>query len=217
MQTAAKKIITIAAISAMCVGCTTINPYTGQKQVSRTTVGAGVGAAGGAIIGGLVGGGRGALIGAAVGGVGGAVVGSSIDREQAELGARLRGTGVQVRRVGNSVKLIMYSDVTFAFGSANVKRGFYPVLNSVSDVLRKYENTNIVIAGYTDNVGNAAYNQRLSERRARSVGDILINNGVSSNRIFTKGYGKRNPIASNRTERSRARNRRVEITLRPMG
>lgn len=217
MQKKLIKITIMASIALGFAGCTSINPYTGQKQVSRTTIGAGVGAAGGALIGGLVGGEKGALIGAAAGGVGGAAIGSSMDREQAELGARLRGTGVQVRKQGNGLKLIMYSDVTFAFNSANVKRSFYQTLESVAIVLRKYDRNNVIIKGYTDNVGNPSYNQRLSERRAMAVGRVLENNGISRNRVFTYGLGERDPIASNRTKRGRAMNRRVEITLRPMG
>ena len=195
MQKGIKTLLTIAVTAFAFSGCTSVNPYTGQQQVSNTTAGAGIGAVGGALIGGLVGGGRGAAIGAAAGGIGGAVVGSSMDREQAELGARLRGTGVQVRKVGNSVKLIMQSDVTFAFNSANINRKFYPVLNSVSDVLRKYDNTNVLISGYTDNTGNPTYNQRLSEARARSVLRILADDGVSRNRLFARGFGERHPIA----------------------
>ena len=215
-----KKSFVYAVIGGMAVAmssCTSTNPYTGQQQTSRTTIGAGVGAAGGAIVGALVGGQRGALIGAAAGGVGGAAVGSSIDRQQRELGSRLRGTGVQVRRVGNSVQLVMYSDVTFAFNSADVKRSLYPALESVASVLREYDHTNVVITGYTDNVGKATYNQGLSERRAASVGRILEHNGVSHNRVFTRGMGQRHPVASNATASGRAKNRRVVITLRPMG
>lgn len=209
--------VAIASIAMAMSSCTSTNPYTGQQQTSRTTIGAGVGAAGGAIVGALVGGQRGALIGAAAGGIGGAAVGSSVDRQQRELGSRLRGTGVQVRRVGNTVQLVMYSDVTFAFNSADVKPSLYPALESVASVLREYDRTNVVITGYTDNVGKAAYNQGLSERRAASVARILENDGVSRNRVFTRGMGHRHPVASNATASGRAKNRRVVITLRPMG
>jgi outer membrane protein OmpA-like peptidoglycan-associated protein len=198
-------------------GCTTVNPYTGEQQVSRTTIGTGIGAAGGALIGALAGGGRGALIGAAVGGASGAVIGNIMDTQEAELRQQLVGTGVQVMKQGDVIQLVMASDVTFRTDSSDINAGFYPALNSVARVFRKYNNTNIVVSGYTDNVGGDAYNQRLSERRAASVGSYLMSQGISPNRVFTQGFGKRNPRASNGTAAGRAQNRRVEITVRPRG
>jgi len=207
----------LASSTLLLQACSSINPYTGQEQVSDTTVGAGVGAAGGAGIGALVGGGRGALIGTAIGAVAGGLVGHSMDQQNEELRQRLVGTGVQVQKYGNSVQLIMASDVTFNFNQADVRSSFYPVLDSVAIVLKKYTNTNIRITGFTDNVGSDAYNQSLSEARARSMGSYLISQGISPNRIFSQGMGKRQPIASNATAQGRAINRRVVITLSPMG
>lgn len=197
-------------------GCSSTNPYTGETQTSDATKGTAIGAIGGAAIGMLAGGGRGALIGGAIGGLGGGLIGNSMDKENAELRSALEGTGVQVHRQGNSIQLIMASDVTFDTGQASVRSNFYPILNSVASVVKKYEKTNIVITGYTDNVGGDAYNQILSENRAKSVGDYLVFQGVSVNRIVTEGRGKRDPVASNKTAGGRAINRRVVITLRPM-
>lgn len=197
-------------------GCSLTNPYTGETQTSDATKGTAIGAIGGAAIGALAGGGRGALIGGAIGGLGGGLIGNSMDKENAELRSTLEGTGVQVHRQGNSIQLVMASDVTFDTGQASVRSNFYPVLNSVAIVVKKYDKTNIIITGYTDNVGGAAYNQVLSENRAKSVGDYLVSQGVSVNRIITEGRGKRDPIASNKTDSGRATNRRVVITLRPM-
>jgi outer membrane protein OmpA-like peptidoglycan-associated protein len=212
-----KSIFNCIALGALLTltGCSTINPYTGQQQASDTTVGTGIGAAGGAVIGALAGGGRGALIGGAVGALTGGVIGNSLDRENTELRQALVGTGVQVSQIGNSIQLMMASDVTFNTGSANISSQFYPILNSVAIVLKKYNSTTIVISGYTDNVGGDAFNQRLSEGRASSVGAYLMSQAISPNRIFTQGFGKRYPIASNATVEGRSRNRRVVITLRP--
>ena len=201
--------------AVLLTGCSTINPYTGQSQVSDATVGTGIGALGGAAIGAIAGGGRGALIGGALGAVTGGVIGNSMDQENRELRDRLVGTGVQVEQRGNYIQLVMASDVTFNTGSPDVRNGFYPTLSSVAIVLKKYNRNNIVITGFTDNVGNDAYNQTLSENRAASVGSFLVSQGVASNRIFTEGRGKRDPIASNATASGRAMNRRVEISLRP--
>jgi outer membrane protein OmpA-like peptidoglycan-associated protein len=198
-------------------GCTTINPYTGQQQVSSTAIGAGIGTAGGALVGALAGGGKGALIGAAIGAAGGAVVGNVLDRQDAELRQELIGTGVQVNKQGNAIQLVMASDVTFRTNSADINAGFYPALNSVARVLKKYSNTNIVISGFTDTTGGDAYNQQLSEERAASVGGYLMSHNISPGRVFTQGFGKRYPVASNSTAAGRSQNRRVEITIRPKG
>lgn len=207
----------VIAVAAALTSCTTISPYTGEKEASGTAIGTGIGAASGAIIGGLAGRGRGALIGAGVGGLVGGAVGYSVDRQNQELRQRLVGTGVQVRKVGNTVQLVMASDVTFKFNSADINSAFYPALNSVAIVLKKYTSTNIIISGYTDSIGTAAYNQRLSEQRAKSVGDYLVSQGVDPNRMFSQGFGERNPVASNKTAQGRRMNRRVVITLRPKG
>lgn len=210
-----KLLAAIGISSALLSGCSTINPYTGQEETSRATIGTGLGALSGALIGGLAGGERGAIIGGAVGAMGGGVIGNEMDKQNAELRRCLVGTGVQVDRCGDYIRLVMASDVTFNTNQSDVRCDFYPTLRSVAIVLRKYCRTNVVITGYTDNVGEAAYNQSLSERRAESVGSFLISQGVSPNRIFTSGRGKRDPIASNASPEGRSMNRRVEITLRP--
>ncbi len=68
-----------------------------------------------------------------------------------------------------------------------------------------------MVTGYTDSIGSDAYNLRLSERRAATVRDALVADGIAESRITTKGMGKANPVASNATEEGRAHNRRVEI------
>jgi outer membrane protein OmpA-like peptidoglycan-associated protein len=206
---------------AIIAGCTT-NAYTGEEQVSRTAIGAGsgalVGAGAGAAIGGLVGGSHGAATGALIGGVSGLVAGGAVggylDYQNAELQKQLAGTGVQVKKVGNTIQLIMPADITFDFNSSQIKSSFYPVLDSVAIVLKKYNRTNIDVAGYTDNVGSDTYNQSLSEKRAKSVGNYLAYREISTGRIFTEGFGKRYPVATNSTAEGRALNRRVVLTLR---
>ncbi len=217
------KIITAAlAVILGLTGCAT-NPYTGERQASDTAKGAGVGALGGAGAGALIGAasghaGIGALIGAGSGALIGGGVGYYMDQENAKLRQELVGTGVQVQKnADGSVSLIMSSDVTFATNSADINSGFYPTLNSVAKVLKEYNKTNVIVSGYTDNTGTPAYNQDLSERRARSVSNYLAGQGVSGNRLFSQGFGQRNPIASNATASGRSANRRVEIVLRPKG
>ncbi len=210
------KLIMVILAAVLLAGCTT-NPYTGESQASRAALGGVGGAAVGAGIGALVGGSQGALIGGAIGAVAGGATGGYMDYQNNELGKQLRGTGVQLVKRGNETQLIMPADVTYKFDSSDINASFYHVLNSVAVVLKKYNKTNIVVSGYTDNVGSASYNQTLSERRAKSVGSYLIAQGISSNRVFTQGFGERNPVASNSTTIGRAKNRRVVITLRQMG
>lgn len=88
-------------------------------------------------------------------------------------------------------------------------------LDEVSRVLRDYTDTRVNVAGHTDSTGNADYNQRLCERRARSVSHYLNQKGVSASRLEVRGYGETQPVASNDNEQGRAQNRRVEITLTP--
>jgi outer membrane protein OmpA-like peptidoglycan-associated protein len=197
-------------------GCTT-DPYTGQTTIARTGIGAGVGAAGGALLGQMIGHNTtSTLVGAGIGAAVGGLAGGYMDHQAAELRAQLRGSGVSVVKQGNNIQLVMPGDITFAFNSPDIKSQFYNVLNSVALVLKKYNKTTVQVAGYTDNVGTDAYNQTLSQQRAQSVANYLMNQGVASNRFAIVGYGKSNPVASNSDAAGRAQNRRVTITLIPM-
>lgn len=207
--------VALAGSLAVLAGCTTVNPYTGQSQVTDSTKGALLGAGAGAGIGALAGGTHGALIGGAIGTAAGGLIGYSMDKENEELRQALVGTGVQVQQDGNQIYLVMSSDVTFNTNSSDINAGFYPALNSVAIVLRKYSNNNVIITGYTDNVGSPTYNQQLSLRRAQSVAAYLTGQGIAANRIYPNGMGELNPVASNNTAAGRAQNRRVVMTLRP--
>jgi len=90
------------------------------------------------------------------------------------------------------------------------------VLDSVALVLEEFDKTIIAVAGYTDNVGSDAYNQSLSEQRAKSVADYLKGKKVVAARFEIIGFGEKNPIADNGTAEGRALNRRVELTLLPI-
>lgn len=211
-----KKMTGICLAAALLTGCA-IDPYTGEQKVSNTAWGAGVGAAGGAAIGALAGGGKGALIGAAAGTAVGAGTGYYFDRQESQLRARLEGTGVRVQRQGDNLNLIMPGNITFMTNSAEINSGFYPVLDSVSTVLKEFSDTSIDISGYTDSTGSFEHNQKLSEARANSVASYLVRSGVGHGRIQARGFGERYPIASNDNEMGRAQNRRVEISIRPKG
>ena len=216
------RLLTPLAAAILLAGCATSDPYGGQTQRSSTAMGTGIGAAIGAAAGALSGDGSPsrrdrALIGAAVGAAAGAGVGAYMDRQEQQLRDNLQGSRIEIDRRGDDIVLNMPSSVTFGFDSAELTADARSALNEVANVLTQYTDTRVNIAGHTDSTGDASYNQRLSERRAQSVGNYLSQNGVSSMRLNTMGYGANQPVASNATEQGRAQNRRVEITLTPTG
>jgi outer membrane protein OmpA-like peptidoglycan-associated protein len=103
--------------------------------------------------------------------------------------------------------------ILFDTGKATIKSESAEVLNNIIGILKEYPNANFNIEGYTDSVGSEALNQKLSQERASSVMNYLIENGVASSRLNAKGFGESNPIDSNKTAAGRANNRRVEINL----
>ncbi len=209
----------VCLLFSICA-CTTINPYTNEKQTSKLAIGAGIGAASGALIGYFTASGkkkrRNTLIGAGVGAVAGGSIGYYMDVQEAKLRQELQGTGVSVTRNGNQITLNMPGDITFKTGSSNLNVKFNGVLNSVAKVLNKYRKTYIDVKGHTDSVGTNAYNQKLSENRASSVADYLASKKVMPERILKIGYGENYPIASNSTPDGRLKNRRVTIEVSPI-
>ncbi|MEK9765905.1 MAG: OmpA family protein, partial [Thalassolituus sp.] len=121
--------------------------------------------------------------------------------------------GMQVNHRGCSVLDARLEGVYFASGSANLTAGSLQILDEVVETLKNYPRARVEIGAYTDSVGDAGGNQRLSEKRAKSVMQYLIDMGVSPVRLEAKGYGEEDPIASNDTAAGRAQNRRVEIRL----
>ena len=212
--------LTAVALSGTLVAtaCTT-NPYTGQREINKTAIGAVLGAGAGYLLGDVIGG-RGdrteRIIGAGIGAIAGGAVGAYMDRQEAELRRQTAGTGVDVIRQGDELLLRMPAGITFAFDSYNVQPQFQSTLNEVAQTLNQYPSTMIDVLGHTDSVGTDAYNQQLSQQRAQAVANYLVARGVSSARIATRGYGETMPIATNETEAGRAANRRVEIKVVPV-
>ena len=212
-----KKALPILLAGVMLAGCTTTNPYTGEKQTSKLVWGTAIGTAAGAATGAIVSKdrGKGALIGAAAGAAVGGGVGYYMDTQEAELRAELESTGVRVVRDGNNIRLVMPGNITFQTDSSDINSGFYPTLNSVAKVLKKFDNTTVMVMGFTDSTGSVDYNQQLSQQRAQSVASYLMGQGVKSSRFEVIGMGISNPIASNATAAGRQQNRRVEIKIIP--
>ena len=109
----------------------------------------------------------------------------------------------------------MTNNLLFDVDKAVIKKEFYPVLDDTKKIFDKYPDMKVQIDGYTDSTGTDAYNQKLSERRAKAVRDYLVNSvGIDPNRLTAVGHGESNPAASNSTKEGRAKNRRVEFTPR---
>ncbi len=214
-----KRLLALCAIFTLAA-CTTTDPYSGEEKTSNTAKGAGIGAVAGAIIGAASSSKsdrkKGALTGAAAGAAIGGGVGNYMDRQEAKLREELQGSGVQVRREGDRLYLVMPGNITFATGRYEIRSDFYSVLDSVAKVLAEFDQTAIKVSGHTDSTGGDQLNQTLSEQRAASVRDYLVRRDVAAGRIQAYGYGPRYPVASNSTAEGRAANRRVELELLPM-
>ncbi|MBE5254350.1 OmpA family lipoprotein [Mixta mediterraneensis] len=218
-----KKLLAITLLlsgSLVLSGCTT-NPYTNESQAGKSGIGAGLGALVGAGVGVLSSSkkdrGKGALIGAAGGAALGGGVGYYMDVQEAKLRDKMRGTGVSVTRQGDNIVLNMPNNVTFDSNSSSLKPAGANTLTGVARVLKEYPKTAVNVVGYTDSTGTRALNMRLSQQRAESVASALIVQGVANERLRIQGAGPDNPVASNNTEAGKAQNRRVEITLSPLG
>lgn len=218
-----KLLVLLTAAFIGLAGCETFDPYTGEKKVSNTAKGAGIGAGIGAAVAYIANKDessktrkRRTLQAAGIGALAGGAVGYYMDRQEAELREKLQGTGVRVERDGDNINLVMPGNITFVTAGHDINADFYEVLDSVVLVVQEFDQTLIVVAGHTDSRGSEAYNQALSERRAGSVAKYLLSRDVVEARIETVGFGEKHPIASNDSSYGQAQNRRVELSLLPI-
>ncbi len=184
--------------------------------MAKTTKGGLIGAGSGAVIGGIIGNrmgntAAGAIIGAAVGGATGAVIGRRMDKQAEELEKSME--NAKVERVGEAIRINFDSGILFAINSAELNANAKRDIDKLAETLLKYDGTNVVIEGHTDNTGSRELNQKLSERRAQSVVAYARTRGVDATRMEAKGYGFDQPIADNTTAEGRQQNRRVEIII----
>ncbi len=153
----------------------------------------------------------GALIGAAVGGVAGAEIGRHMDKQAEELREDLK--GATVTRVGEGIRITFDSGLLFAVDKSDLDQNAQANLAELATTLTKYDDTEILIEGHTDADGADAYNETLSERRAKSVARALEAQGVQAGRLSTMGYGEAQPIGDNTTAEGKSQNRRVEVAI----
>lgn len=198
--------LSLSVIIFLNFGCTAI------QNSNKTQRGAGIGVAAGALVGGLIGGNiGGALIGAAVGGAAGAVIGNQMDKQADKIEEAV--PGAEVKRVGEGIQIIFddKSGVNFAFDSAELTPEAKKNLDAVAEIFNEFPDTDLMIEGHTDSVGDENYNLKLSKRRAESVVAYIKSKGVAGSRFKVEAFGETRPRFDNATKEGQSKNRRVEI------
>jgi len=210
-----RKGLILALVTTFALACATSDtpaPNQNKKTKRGATIGAVAGAIAGAIIGNQSGNNRtGAVVGAAAGAAIGGAIGRKMDKQEEEL---RQIQGVEVTRPSEGeIDVRLTSDILFDFNSASLRPESRTTLNELASNFSQYPDNKIIVEGHTDSVGSDAYNQRLSEQRAATVADYLIDRGVPSRNVIVYGYGEMRPKASNDTAEGRQLNRRVEIHI----
>lgn len=121
---------------------------------------------------------------------------------------------VYIQKDIDEINKILSDIVLFDFDKYDLTPEAIPVLNQVADILKRHPKANVVVEGHTDSKGTEAYNQVLSENRAKAVVKYLVDQGVNAGMLSSVGYGKSRPITDNSTEEARHRNRRIEFRLK---
>ena len=206
-MTLTKSLLSATVLAVLLSGC----------EMNNAGKGAAIGAAAGGVLGKATSNHKDKrfFIGAAIGALAGAAVGDYMDKQEKAFRDELAGSGVEVVREGDNLRLVMPSNITFATDQSYISSGFNDTLNAIAKVMNKYEKTYLSVEGHTDSTGKDSYNMNLSRERAQSVKDYLVNQQIMAARVSTKGYGETRPIATNESANGRAQNRRVEIQIVP--
>ncbi|MDP2486495.1 OmpA family protein [Pseudoalteromonas marina] len=206
-MTLSKSLLSVTVVAVLLSGC----------EMNNTGKGAAIGAAAGGVLGKATGNHKDKriFIGAAIGALAGAAVGDYMDKQEEAFRDELAGSGVEVVREGDNLRLVMPSNITFATDQSYISTGFNDTLNAIAKVMNMYEKTYLSVEGHTDSTGQDSYNMNLSRERAQSVKAYLANQDIMAARISTSGFGETRPIATNDTANGRAQNRRVEIQIVP--
>ncbi len=202
-----RRMLTIGVTAALVVGS--------YGCATRAQTGAAVGAGGGVVIGAVIGKATGntaagAIIGGVVGGAAGAIIGNYMDQQAGDL-ADIE--GAKIERIGEGIKITFAGGLLFDFDKSDVRPDAQAQLVKLTEVLQKYDDTNIMVEGHTDATGTEDYNMDLSLRRSSAVATYLAARGVAASRLSAVGYGEVQPIGSNATPEGQQQNRRVEIAI----
>jgi outer membrane protein OmpA-like peptidoglycan-associated protein len=219
-----KPILASTVAALLLSGCYNEPGLVEDNSYDRTKTGAAAGALAGAIIGYNSGhhSAERAIIGGLLGAAAGGALGYSLDNQANEI-AHALGTGVNndplaaldpnndiiVSKSPDYVKIMFRDRMMFATNSSTLRPSAKSKVQKVAQLLQNYPQTVVGVAGFTDNQGSHAYNQRLSEKRARTVANMLAVNGYP----LIKGCSYDKPIVPNNSAKNRALNRRVEVYL----
>ena len=206
MKSFRKLFFAIPVIAFLMMGC----------NATRTQKGAAIGGAAGAIGGTIIGKAAGnktlgTILGAVIGGSAGAIIGKDMDKQAEEIKDQI--PGAKVERIDEGIKVEFNEKILFAFSKSDLSDSAKLNLDKLATALKNYPNTNIEIQGHTDSRGTEEYNMGLSLRRANSVRDYIISQGIDGARMTVKGYGESAPAYSNDTPEGMAQNRRVEFLI----
>ncbi|MBR3628152.1 MAG: OmpA family protein [Elusimicrobia bacterium] len=201
-----KKVLALLVCAVLVSACTT----PGKKTAIGAGAGAAIGAAAGAIIANNTGGksSEGAIYGALAGAAAGGLIGNYYDKQAKEL-AKI----ADVKKTENGIEVTLKNDILFTTGSAELSAAAKQTLTDLNTVLKKYPENIIQVQGHTDSTGTQAFNQTLSEKRAKAVYDYILANGLQTYGLTYVGYGPNQPVASNDTAEGKAKNRRVELKI----
>jgi outer membrane protein OmpA-like peptidoglycan-associated protein len=154
---------------------------------------------------------RRAIIGAAAGGVAGSIIGRQMDQQAKEI--RQRVAGATVERVGEGLEVTFASELLYGMGADQLRPAGEQNLRDLATTFDRYRDTDVLIVGHTDSVGSDSSNEVLSERRARSVRDFLVAQGVLVGRLHFAGRGATEPLHARVTDGGRHANQRVEVAI----
>lgn len=220
MKKLIKRISIVTLVITMCLGFANCEATKNANNKQKGgVIGAGAGAIIGAIIGNNVGNGKngklGAVIGGVIGGGAGVLIGKKMDDQAKKIEEEI--PGAIVERVDNGIVVTFdeNSGVYFDTNKSNVNTKSQETLNKLSGVFKEFPDTKILVVGHTDSSGKDEYNMTLSEKRAKSVTNYLVNNGLISSRFETLWYGETQPKYDNSTAEGRAKNRRVNVAIVP--
>ncbi|APX99074.1 OmpA family protein [Lacinutrix venerupis] len=196
---------------------------TATKNANNKQKGGVIGAAGGAVLGAIIGnnvgkggnGELGAVIGGVIGGGAGVLIGNKMDKQAQKIEEEIPGAVVERVDDGIVVTFDENSGVYFDTAKYNVNAASQATLDKLVNVLREYQDTNILVVGHTDSVGSEENNMTLSKNRAYAVTNYITGQGISNGRLTTNWFGEAQPTNDNSTAEGRAKNRRVNIAILP--
>lgn len=216
------KLISMGLAAVLFVsGCAT-DEFGNRRPMNNAEKGALIGAASGALLGATAKNKKkGVLIGAVGGGIAGGLVGTYMDNQRKDLEkvlAKEREAGaIDIDKLENNMlRVTMTNQTAFEVDSSQIKPGFEPSMDKISEVVNRYGKTHLTVVGHTDNSGSDQHNQSLSERRAQAVQSYFASKGVIQERLAYAGKGEQEPRASNASASGRQINRRVEIFIDPI-